>query len=141
MSTAIPNNPVIGLRSFGENPEAVADKGLAYARGLEGRASCLSPSISPDMAIPPKIPIIRCLPFIMTGHAWTVWSCCLSNVTSMTAMRVMTGHLYVPALDKARNKPVSMSRAVVTDLLQKELGFRGLCFTELGDEGATTVNR
>ena len=43
----------------------------------------------------------------------------------------MTGHLYVPALDKARNKPVSMSRAVVTDLLQKELGFRGLCFTEL----------
>lgn len=32
---------------------------------------------------------------------------------------VMTGHLYVPALDKARNKPVSMSRAVVTDLLQK----------------------
>ena len=27
------DNPVIGLRSFGENPEAVADKGLAYARG------------------------------------------------------------------------------------------------------------
>lgn len=31
------DNPVIGLRSFGENPEAVADKGLAYARGLEGQ--------------------------------------------------------------------------------------------------------
>ena len=31
------DNPVIGLRSFGENPQAVADKGLAYARGLEGQ--------------------------------------------------------------------------------------------------------
>ena len=29
------DNPVIGLRSFGENPDAVATKGLAYARGLE----------------------------------------------------------------------------------------------------------
>ncbi|MDD2437908.1 MAG: glycoside hydrolase family 3 N-terminal domain-containing protein, partial [Massilibacteroides sp.] len=28
-------NPVIGLRSFGENPQAVADKGIAYAHGLE----------------------------------------------------------------------------------------------------------
>ena len=81
------DNPVIGLRSFGENPEAVADKGLRMPVGWKGRASCLSPSISPDMAIPPKIPIIRCLPFIMTGHAWTVWSCCLSSVISMTAMR------------------------------------------------------
>ena len=29
------DNPVIGLRSFGENPEAVSEKGIAYARGLE----------------------------------------------------------------------------------------------------------
>ena len=31
------DNPVIGLRSFGENPQAVADKGLAYARGRTWR--------------------------------------------------------------------------------------------------------
>ena len=36
---------------------------------------------------------------------------------------IMTGHLYVPALDKS-HKPASFSKAVVTDLLQKELGFK-----------------
>lgn len=41
---------------------------------------------------------------------------------------VMTGHLYVPALDKARNKPVSMSRAVVTDLLQKSSDSEGCAY-------------
>mgnify|MGYP002235992891 FL=1 len=50
----------------------------------------------------------------------------------------MTGHLYVPALDKS-HKPASFSKAVVTDLLQKELGFQGLCFTDaLAMKGAST---
>ena len=134
------DNPVIGLRSFGENPEAVADKGLAYARGLEGQgilsvakhfpghgdtaedSHYTLPAVHHDRA---RLDSVELLPFkryIYDGYAG-----------------VMTGHLYVPALDKARNKPVSMSRAVVTDLLQKELGFRGLCFTDaLAMKGATT---
>ena len=82
--------PDMDVNSNTDNPARILrrwpTKGLRMPVGWKGRASCLSPSISPDMAIPPKIPIIRCLPFIMTGHAWTVWSCCLSNVTSMTAM-------------------------------------------------------
>ena len=50
----------------------------------------------------------------------------------------MTGHLYVPALHKS-HKPASFSKAVVTDLLQKELGFQGLCFTDaLAMKGAST---
>ena len=134
------DNPVIGLRSFGENPEAVTDKGLAYARGLEGQgilsvakhfpghgdtaedSHYTLPAVHHDRA---RLDSVELLPFkryIYDGYAG-----------------VMTGHLYVPALDKARNKPVSMSRAVVTDLLQKELGFRGLCFTDaLAMKGATT---
>lgn len=134
------DNPVIGLRSFGEDPQAVAEKGLAYARGLEGQgilsvakhfpghgdtsedSHYTLPAVYQDRA---RLDSVELLPFrryIYDGYAG-----------------VMTGHLFVPALDKSRNRPVSLSRAVVTDLLQKEFGFRGLRFTDaLAMKGATT---
>lgn len=134
------DNPVIGLRSFGENPYKVSEKGIAYAEGLEGEGI---------MSVGKHFP----------GHGDTNED---SHNTLPTLYRtrrqldevelypfrkyieagfagIMTGHLLVPALDKSSKLPVSMSRAVVTDLLQKELGFRGLCFTDaLAMKGATT---
>lgn len=81
------DNPVIGLRSFGENPQAVADKGLAYARGLEGRhlVRCQHFPGHGDTAEDSHYTLP---PFIMTGHAWIVWNYYLSNAISMTAMPV-----------------------------------------------------
>ena len=134
------DNPVIGLRSFGENPKAVAEKGLAYSQGLES-AGILSvakhfpghgdtsedshytlPAVRHDRARLDSVELYPFKRYIYEGYAG-----------------MMTAHLYVPALDKAKNKPVSMSRAVVTDLLQKELGFQGLRFTDaLAMKGATT---
>lgn len=134
------DNPVIGLRSFGENPHAVADKGLAYARGLEGQgilsvakhfpghgdtsedSHYTLPAVHHDRERLDSVELYPFRRYIEEGYAG-----------------MMTAHLYVPALDKVRNRPVSMSRAVVTDLLQKELGFRGLCFTDaLAMKGAST---
>lgn len=132
-------NPVIGLRSFGENPDSVAAKGMAYAAGLEGEgilsvakhfpghgdtsedSHYTLPAVYHDRA---RLDSVELLPFrryIREGFAG-----------------MMTGHLYVPALDKTRNRPVSLSPKVVTELLQKELGFEGLCFTDaLAMKGAT----
>lgn len=133
------DNPVIGLRSFGENPVAVADKGLAYARGLEGEGIIsvskhfpghgdtsedshnTLPSIHHDRARLDSVELYPFRRYIYDGYAG-----------------VMTGHLYVPALDKTRNRPSSLSRPIVTGLLKEELGFRGLCFTDaLAMKGAT----
>ena len=133
------DNPVIGLRSFGENPEAVAEKGIAYARGLESTGILSVSKHFPGHGDTSEdshetLPVVRhnrarldsveLLPFkryIYDGFAG-----------------IMTGHLYVPALDKS-HKPASFSKAVVTDLLQKELGFQGLCFTDaLAMKGAST---
>ena len=134
------DNPVIGLRSFGENPRAVADKGIAYARGLE-TAGIISvakhfpgngdtsddshntlPAVHHDRARLDSVELYPFKRYIYDGYAG-----------------VMTGHLYVPALDKTRNLPSSFSRPIVTGLLQEELGFRGLCFTDaLAMKGATT---
>lgn len=133
-------NPVIGLRSFGENPRAVADKGIAYARGLEG-AGIISvakhfpghgdtsedshttlPAVYHDRTRLDSIELYPFRRYIYDGYAG-----------------VMTGHLYIPALDKTRNLPSSLSPRVVNGLLKEEFGFRGLCFTDaLAMKGATT---
>jgi beta-N-acetylhexosaminidase len=75
------DNPVIGLRSFGENPEAVSEKGIAYARGLEstgilsvskhfpGHGDTSEDSHYPSCAI--------------TGPAWIAWNFFLLNVIYM----------------------------------------------------------
>ena len=134
------DNPIIGLRSFGENPQAVAEKGLAYARGLEGEGIIsvskhfpghgdtaedshnTLPSVHHDLARLDSVELYPFKRYIYDGYA-----------------RVMTGHLYVPALDKTRNLPSSFSRPIVTGLLKDKLGFRGLCFTDaLAMKGATT---
>ncbi|WP_085535343.1 glycoside hydrolase family 3 N-terminal domain-containing protein [Massilibacteroides vaginae] len=133
------DNPVIGLRSFGENPRAVADKGIAYARGLENGGVIAVAKHFPGHGDTSDdshhtLPVVRhdkkrldeveLLPFkryIYEGFAG-----------------MMTGHLSVPALDKSRQSS-SSSPVIVNDLLKKELGFRGLCFTDaLAMKGATT---
>lgn len=60
-----PLNPVIHVRSFGENPQRVAEKVVAYFPFA---------SISLGMAIRMWILIRRFLPCTTTVHAWTVWS-------------------------------------------------------------------
>lgn len=133
------DNPVIGLRSFGEDPDAVAEKGVSYAKGLESTGIISVSKHFPGHGDTSEdshetLPVVRhsrarldsveLLPFkqyINSGFAG-----------------VMTGHLFVPALDK-NHTPASLSRTVVTDLLRKELGFQGLCFTDaLAMKGAST---
>lgn len=133
------DNPVIGLRSFGETAGQVADKGIAYARGLEkmgvisvakhfpghGDTSEDShktlPSVRHSMQRLDSVELFPFRKYVYEGFAG-----------------IMTGHLYVPALEKEK-KPVSLSKKVVTDLLQEQIGFKGLCFTDaLAMKGASS---
>lgn len=137
------DNPVIGIRSFGENPYAVTEKGIAYSKGLEengilsvakhfpghGDTSEDShetlPAIYHDRKRLDSVELVPFLHYIKQGFAG-----------------IMTGHLYIPALDKRKNKAASLSYAVVTDLLQKELDFNGLCFTDaLTMKGAVSTKK
>lgn len=133
------DNPVIGNRSFGEDPKDVADKGTAYARGLESEG-VLSvakhfpghgdtsedshrtlPTVNQSLAQMEKFEFIPFKQYIRGGFSG-----------------IMTAHLYVPALDSTPERPVSLSHAVVTDLLEKQMGFKGLRFTDaLAMKGAT----
>lgn len=136
------NNPVIGTRSFGENPEAVADKGIAYSRGLE-KAGIISVAkhfpghgdTSEDSHY--TLPVIR--------HSMER----LDSVELLPFKRyinegfagVMSAHLYVPALETQKGVPASLSKDVVTDLLKAKLGFSGLAFTDALAMKGTGDNR
>ncbi|MDR1258517.1 MAG: serine hydrolase [Tannerellaceae bacterium] len=134
-------NPVIGTRSFSENPHAVADKGIAYSKGLE-KMHILSvakhfpghgdtsedshytlPVVGHDKEQLDSIELLPFKRYIREGFAG-----------------VMTAHLYVPALDGTKNVPASYSQPIVTDLLKKEYGFSGLLFTDaLAMKGASVA--
>ncbi|MDX2002943.1 MAG: glycoside hydrolase family 3 N-terminal domain-containing protein [Chitinophagales bacterium] len=137
-----PNNPVIGDRSFGEDRLRVATKGLQYALGMQhgGVMACAKhfpghgdtdsdshltlPLIAHDRK---RLDSIELYPFrYLIDHG---------------VQSVMAAHLNVPALDKTKDQPTSVSRKVVTDLLKKELGFDGLVFSDaLNMKGASNYD-
>lgn len=125
-----PSNPIIGNRSFGENPVNVTRLGIAYAKGLEkggvisvakhfpghGDTSTDSHKTLPVVEhSPQKMDEIDLMPFKAYINA------------GMTG--IMVGHLAVPALDPSGN-PASLSAPITTDLLKGKLGFKGLVFTD-----------
>lgn len=134
-----PKNPVIGYRSFGENPQRVAELGAAYSRGLEaggvmavgkhfpghGDTSVDShktlPTVGHSMEILKKTDLVPFEMFIADGGSG-----------------IMTGHLSVPAVDPS-GAPASLSNPITTGLLRDKMGFNGLIFTDaLAMKGAHT---
>lgn len=134
-----PDNPVIGWRSFGSDPESVARKAIAYARGLEsegvmavgkhfpghGDTSEDSHHTLPVVSqTPERLEEVELYPFRQYVDAG------LSGMLS--------AHLIVPALDDKTGLPCSMSPVIVDTLLKQKMGFEGLVFTDaLEMKGAT----
>jgi len=124
-------NPVIGERSYGEDRYNVAAKAYQYMAGLQdgGVLACAKhfpghgdtdmdshfdlPLIPYDRA---RLDSLELFPFRVLAK---------NGIGSF-----MVGHLQVPALDNRPNRPTTLSRPVITDLLRKEMGFDGLIFTD-----------
>ena len=126
-----PQNPVIGNRSFGENPDNVSRKARLYAQGLEDEGV---------MAVGKHFPghgdthedSHHTLPSVLRDRAH-LDTCELLPFTRYIRAGfsgLMVGHLLVPALDSTGSRPSSLSPRIVTSLLQEEMGFDGLIFTD-----------
>ena len=107
-----PRNPVINTRSFGGDPKNVAQKVVAYSRGLEDGGVLSVAKHFPGHG-DTEVDSHTALPFKEVIHAG------LGGI--------MVGHLEVPELGK---NPASLSAHVIDNLLCRELGFRGLVFTD-----------
>ena len=126
-----PENPVINYRSFGESKEKVAEKAAAYARGLKRAGVIAVAKHFPGHGDTGTDSHVS-LPVITHGKARL-------NEQELVPFKkliaegidgVMTGHLFVPAYESRSNTPATVSEHIVTDLLQTQLGFDGLTFTD-----------
>jgi beta-glucosidase-like glycosyl hydrolase/CubicO group peptidase (beta-lactamase class C family) len=126
-----PANPVINDRSFGEERELVARKSIAYMRGLQNGGVIATAKHFPGHGDTDTDSHLG-LPLIAQTRA-RLDSLELYPFERMVAeglSAVMVGHLEVPALDSIKGMPSTLSHNVVSDLLEKELGFKGLIFTD-----------
>lgn len=125
-----PANPVIGLRSFGEDPKEVARLGILYAKGLEAGGVLSVAKHFPGHGDTSSdshytLPVIKSSRQRLESQEFIPFREYIRNGLG----GVMVGHLNIPALDSL-DQPSSLSKNVVQKLLKDELGFRGLVFTD-----------
>ncbi|MEM6541093.1 MAG: glycoside hydrolase family 3 N-terminal domain-containing protein [Bacteroidota bacterium] len=134
-----PKNPIIGNRSFGEEPENVVQKGIAFMTGME-RAGILSSgkhfpghgdtATDSHKALPlldftrQRLDSVELYPF--------------KSLINAGVSSIMVAHLNVPALEGGTVRPSSLSQNSITNILQKQLQFKGLVFTDALNMKAVT---
>jgi beta-N-acetylhexosaminidase len=132
-----PRNPVIGVRSFGENPAEVGRLGAALIEGMQsagiaatakhfpGHGDTASdshhglPTLPHDLA---RLRAVEIPPFVAAIEAGV--------------KMILTAHVALPALDGPDAPPATLSRSVLTGLLREQLGFGGVIVTDALDMGA-----
>lgn len=124
-----PANPVIGLRSFGDDPEQVAALGVATAAGLREAGVLPVGKHFPghgDTAVDSHfdLPVQPAGRERLDGVELVPFRAAIA--TGIPAL--MTAHLLFPALDPTW--PATLSPPILTGLLREELGFDGLLFTD-----------
>ncbi len=134
-----PDNPIINIRSFGEDPEKVARLAAAFVRGAQeagviatakhfpGHGDTAQDSHS-ELAVidadKSRMYSVELVPFKATVEA---------GVDA-----IMTAHIALPRFAGEPNLPATLSQEILTDLLRSELGFKGLIVTDAMVMGGIT---
>lgn len=126
-----PNNPVIYDRSFGSDPINVAQKCVAFSKGLQdaGMMACAKhfpghgdTTVDSHLALPT---IMHTRTHLNETELVPFVSCIQNGIDA-----VMLAHISVPELEGIDNVPASLSKKITTELLKNELGFEGLVLTD-----------
>ncbi|HYF90918.1 MAG TPA: beta-N-acetylhexosaminidase [Symbiobacteriaceae bacterium] len=126
-----PQNPVIGVRSYGEDPRLVAGLGAAAVRGYQaaGVLACGKhfpghgdTAVDSHLALPTvahdrdRLDAVELVPF--------------RAAIAAEVGAIMTAHVVFPAYEPDPARPATLSRSVLTGLLRERLGFGGLIITD-----------
>ena len=124
-----PKNPVIGTRSFGTDPERVAQLATMYALGQQSQGVMAVAKHFPGHGDTDKDSHLE-LPVINHTRAYidSIDTYPFRRLIDAGVEGVMVAHLQVNALDP--KQPSSLSPAIINGLLKQELGFDGLVFTD-----------
>lgn len=126
-----PDNPIINTRSVGEDPALVSRITGAFIRGCQESGMIATAKHFPghgDTALDSHL----LLPTITADldRLERVELAPFRDAVSAGVRAVMTSHLFVPALDPTPDLPATLSPVILTDLLRRRLGFKGLIVTD-----------
>ncbi|MCQ0112295.1 glycoside hydrolase family 3 N-terminal domain-containing protein [Zhouia amylolytica] len=126
-----PDNPIIGNRSFGEDPENVARKAIAFTKGMQSAGVLANAKHFPGHG-DTESDSHKTLPTISFSKERidSVELYPYKRLFQEGLASVMVAHLNVPSLESRQNFPSTLSKAIVTDLLKERLNFKGLIFTD-----------
>jgi beta-glucosidase-like glycosyl hydrolase len=126
-----PDNPVIGYRSFGNQPEKVSQLSFAAYSGMKkaGIGACLKHfpghgDTATDSHL--GLPILHKSKAELEAEELLPFQVGIDQGVEL----IMVGHLAVPALTGGKNIPASISRELITDLLKGEMQFKGLVISD-----------
>ncbi len=123
-----PSNPIIGIRSFGSDPDLVAGHVAAFVRGMQGAgvAACAKHfpghgDTETDSHL--ELPVVLADLDTVVAQALPPFRAAIAAGVAS----IMTAHILVPALDDV---PATTSCVILQDLLRGELGFDGMVMTD-----------
>ena len=126
-----PKNPIIGFRSFGEDKINVTKRAIALMKGYQSQGVLSTGKHFPghgdtETDSHKGLPIVNFSRERLDDVEFYPYKKMFQEGLSS----VMVAHLNVPSLESRPNYPSSISYNVVTNVLQKDLGFKGLIFTD-----------
>lgn len=133
-------NEVIGVRSFGDDPEMVSILGAAYIRGIQSRRVSATAKHFPGHGNTSgdshfEAPTLdRTEQLLYDVDLKPFFSAISDDVDA-----IMTAHIAVPSIDPS-NKPATLSYKIITNLLRKKMNYNGLVITDDMEMRAVTGN-
>ena len=134
-----PDNPIINIRSFGEDPQRVSEYVTQFIRGVEENGGLSSAKHFPghgNVSVDSHLSLAT-----IPGSRKELEATELVPFRAAIAAgvsSVMPGHLNVPAYETDPSVPATISRNIITGLLRDELKFKGLIVTDAMDMGGVT---
>lgn len=131
------DNPIIGNRSFGSDVDNVTISAINYTNGLQDQNVMASIKHFPghgdtntDSHL--DLPIVNHPISRLNSIELAPFKKLINNNIG----GIMVAHIYVPALEKQKNTPASISKTIVTDLLKNKLEYKGIIITDALNMGA-----
>lgn len=124
-------NPIINVRSYGEDPALVSSMSEKFIKGLqEGNVIATAKHFpghgDTDIDSHSDLPVLN----FSKERLDNLELIPFKNAIKNNVMSVMIAHLSLPSLDAEANVPASLSKNIVEGLLINELKFNGLIVTD-----------
>jgi beta-N-acetylhexosaminidase len=129
-----PLNPALGIRAFSDDPAVVARHGVAMIRGLQSAGVAATVKHAPGAGETATDPhhggaLVAADRGVLDGREFVPFRAAFAAGARMA----MSGHFALPAVSGRDDLPTTLSRAVTTDLLRRELGFEGVTISDALD--------